>query len=315
MGIGFDDLLNIPTGGVYGGVKAATGGYAEGADSPLDMAGEGIKDFNNVGKSKYQQNPYDYQDQHYGGYEGGANDWSQRGLTGMGASNANAAYASGQMQDSRMTDTLAGREAASRYGDQSGAIQLAREAAMGQAPSEAAYQMNAGLNQALGAQQGTAAGARGAAAIANAQGRAAGLGAGMMGQAFNAAGQLRAQEMAQARGMYGGLAGQQREQDIARIGQDQSMRLGMGQLGVGYSNSGQGWYQAAQHPQDMQLQAGLQGQEQRGNNWNQAGMINAGIDTRNSDMARKSRDEMLGFVKTGLAAGASGGGGGGMGGS
>lgn len=313
MGFGFDDLLNLPTGGVYGAVKAATGGYAEGADSPLDAAGGAVKDFSNVGKNKYAANPYDYQDQYYGGYERGANDWSQHGLQGMGASNANAAYASGQMQDDYMSQKLAANEAASRNGDQAGALQLAREAAMGQAPSEAAYQLQSGLNQAMGAQQAQIGGARGAAAIAQAQSRGAGLTAGMQGQAFTEAGRLRAQEMAQARSQYGGLAGQQREQDIGRIGQDQQYRLGMGQLGIGYGNSAQGWYQGAQAPQQAQLQAGLAGQEQRGNNYNQSNMVNAGISQQNADLARRTRDEYVGMFKTGLGAATSGGGG--MGGS
>lgn len=304
MGIGFDDLLGVPTGGLYNAVKAGTGGYAEGGTSPVDAVGEGLKDFSNVGKNKGSYNPYAYQDQYFGGYEGGANDWSRHGLQGMGASNANAAYASGQMQDDAMTQRLAGNEAASRNGDQAGAIQLAREAAMGQAPSEAAYQLQSGLNQAMGAQQAQVGGARGAAAIAQAQSRGAGLTAGMQGQAFTEAGRLRAQEMAQARSQYGGLAGQQREQDIGRIGQDQQYRLGMGQLGIGYGNSAQGWYQGAMAPQQAQLQAGLQGQEQRGNNQNQANMLAAGVDTRNSDLARKSRDEWLGFGKTAIGMGA-----------
>lgn len=144
---------------------------------------------------------------------------------------------------------LSDNEAYSRGYDQQGAIQLAREAAMGQAPSEAAYMMQAGLDRGLANQQAIAGGARGAGGIALAGGQSAGNAAAMQNQAYTAAGQMRAGEMNAARGLYGGLAGTMREQDQSRLklgndmstynaGANDNYQLGMGQLGIGQTNSG-----------------------------------------------------------------------------
>lgn len=117
---------------------------------------------------------------------------------------------------------LAGNEGLSR-GEQQGATDLARDAAMGNAPSEAAYLMQHGLNQGVAQQQSQMASARGAGALANAQGNASANIAAMQNNTYTQAGALRAQEMAQARGMYGSLAGQMRGADQARLGQSNQM--------------------------------------------------------------------------------------------
>lgn len=193
----------------------------------------------------------------YGGYVGGAEDMSNLGLRGMG-------WAQGQASQNRGAQAiedqiLSDREAGMRYGDQLGALQLHREAAMGLAPSQAAYLMQSGLDRSLANQQSMAAGARGASAIAMAQGNAQANNAALQNQAFTNAAAMRAGEMAQARGAYGDLASGIRGQDLNRLGMGNQMsqfnaglndqyRLGMGQLGLGY-------YNAAQRPHDAQLSA------------------------------------------------------------
>jgi hypothetical protein len=215
----------------------------------------------------------------YGGYAGGATDMSNIGLRGMGWAQGEAQRDRGAtaIEDQELSD----REAQARYGDQAGAIQLAREAAMGQAPSQAAYLMQAGLNQGLANQQAMAGGARGAAGIALAQGNAQANAATMQNQAYTQAGAMRADEMNQARNLYGGLAGTQRQQDQNRLGMGNDMskynagandqyRLGMGQLGLGY-------YGASQRPHESQLNADV-------------GYYNTNVSDGNADADRQAQE-------------------------
>lgn len=133
--------------------------------------------------------------------------------------------------------------------DQEGATQLAREAAMGMAPSVAENQMYAGLDQAAAQQQSQAAGARGLAALSTAQTNAQANTANMQNQVFNQAAQLRAGEMADARGMYGSLSGQMRGADQNRM----QMGNQMSQFNAGARN------QYAQNQYGQANQAGQQG--------------------------------------------------------
>lgn len=87
-------------------------------------------------------------------------------------------------------------------GEQLGALELSRQAALGNAPSVAALQMQQGLDQAVRGQESARASARGAAGVAMADYGAAANQAAMGQQTVSAMGQLRAQEMAQARGEY-----------------------------------------------------------------------------------------------------------------
>lgn len=307
---GWDDLLSIPTGGAYSAVKQ---GYnlASGGGNLLDDVGGAVKDFSKVGTNNFQASPYQPGAVNWGGYEGGADAWTEIGRQGMLDAQGASGYAQGQMMGERGPQanenaTLANREAEARGSDQAGAIQLAREAAMGMAPSEAAYLQQEGLNQAMANQTSTAGSARGAGAMAVAQGRAAGNTAGLMNQAYTQGSALRAQEMANARGQYGGLAGQQREQDIQRLGMGNQMsqfnanandqyRLGMGQLGVQYGNQGLGWYQGAQNPYNNQANIDLQREKMAQDSYDNSQMVNAGVSQANADLRRKSRDEFIGM--------------------
>lgn len=205
----------------------------------------------------------------YGGYDNGAADMSDIGLKGMSGSTSMQNQFLGrdpwEFATSENSD-LAQNEANTRNGDQSGALQLARESAMGLAPSAAAYQMQYGLNQAAAQQAAMAGGARGASSLALAQQNAAGNVGNLQQNAFTQAGQLRAQEMAAALGQYGNFAEQQRAQDQARLAQGNQMaqfnasqaqanQLQNSSLANQANNNAQGWYSAAQNPYNQQLQA------------------------------------------------------------
>ncbi len=195
------------------------------------------------------------------GPSGNMSDFTNVGLGGSARAGTNANYWQNQSSSQRgpqayENQDLSDRESASRYGDQSGALQLQREAAMGMAPSAAAYQMQRGLDQSLGAQQAQMGSARGNAGIAMASGNAAANSANLMNQTYNQAGQLRAAEMASGRQGYGDLASQQRGQDLNRLGMGNDMAnrnadrndnyaLGAGGLANQFGTQGLGWYGAA----------------------------------------------------------------------
>jgi hypothetical protein len=101
---------------------------------------------------------------------------------------------------------------------QTEALRLQQQAAMGNAPSVAQAQMQQGLGQALNQGQALAAGARGAGAMGIAQANAAQGAAGLQAQTVGNAAALRAQEMAQARGDYMAGASGIRAQDYGAAG-------------------------------------------------------------------------------------------------
>ena len=155
--------------------------------------------------------------------------------------------------------------------DQEGATQLAREAAMGMAPSVAENQMYAGLDQAAAQAQSQAAGARGLAALSTAQTNAQANMANMQNQTYNQAAQLRAGEMADARGMYGSLSNSMRGADQNRL----QMGNQMSQFNAGDRNA----YRASQYGQANQAgQLGL-GYSQLGE---QSGMRGSNTAAQNS---------------------------------
>jgi hypothetical protein len=121
-------------------------------------------------------------------------------------------------------------EGQSRAYQQAG-LDLTTQAAMGLAPSEAAYQMQRGLDQASAAQNSMQGSARGAAAIANAQGNATSNIAGLQQGVFTDAGQLRAQEMAQARGMMGTQSQALRGMDQGRLNSSNEFGLANRSMG------------------------------------------------------------------------------------
>lgn len=300
-------------GSVVPGVGTAVGGLIGGLlgddepDAPAPSAAPG------------GPQPYNAPTPQYGGYEGGAYDWSQIGLTRMGQANRAQQYAQQGMMgyrgpQARENQTLSNREALTRGWDQAGALQLSREAAMGQAPSQAAYQMQQGLNQAQASQAGMAGGARGAAGLALAQGNAAANTANLQSEAYNQAAQLRAGEMAQARGMYGQLAGQMREQDLARLqmgnqmgqfnaGLNDQYRLGMGNLSNQLRNQDVEWYKAAMAPHQSQFAGDTAAYNTLAGSYDASQALNAGITQAQIDAKQRAQDRMWALFGTLIQAG------------
>ncbi len=316
--LGVDDIaFGIPTGGIYSGVKQGVdlAGGGDFGDDVRGALGEGAEDFFNAGKNRYVARPYEPNIADWGG-QYGADDVAGVGFAGMRGSNVQMGNFYGQYNDPRDIQSfenqdLSDREAMSKGWDQAGALQLSREAAMGLAPSEAAYAMQSGLDRANAAQQSLVGSARGAAGIAQAQSQGAGLIAGQNAQAFNAAGQLRAQEMAQARGLYGQQAEQMRGQDLQRLqfgnqmsqyntGLNDQWRLGAGNLGVQQGNQGLGYYQAAQNPYTQQSNLSLGVQNLKAQGAMSADAINAGVAQGNADLNRSNRDALIGAFSTGV---------------
>lgn len=248
---------------------------------------------------------------------------------GMAGSMANAGFDAQNRAGAQESQWMSDLDAQAR-GQMVGATGLARDAAMGLAPSEAAYQLQSGLDRASAAQQAQAGSARGSAAMANAQGNAAMATAGLQSDAFNQAGQMRAAEMANARGLYGNLSGQLRQSDQGRLGMGNDMAkfnrgqndqyglglmgmganyggLGMqaGQLGLGYGQLGRGYGQdeaAMSHAQtDLdQRQSELAAGDERWRQENQSG-----ISAANTQQKQRIAQGMAGTVMNGLEAGSS----------
>lgn len=313
MGFGWDDLLNIPTGGLYGAGKFLTGGYSSDGSSPID-------DYMNAGKNRFQPQSYTMDTPQWGG-QYGADNIAAAGFDQMGNSQRGQSWAQGEAQRDRGAQAtenqyLSDQEAYSRGYDQNGALQLAREGAMGLAPSQAAYQMQAGLDRSLANQQAIAGGARGGAGIAMASANANASAANLQNQAYTAGGQLAAQEQQAYRQMYGDLANQQRAQDQNRLGMGNQMsqynaglndqyRMGMGQLSNQYSQSGLGWYGAAQNPYDKQAQLDMQTGMANLDSQNQAQALKAGISEANAQQKAAQGDRLWSFAGTGLGIGGS----------
>lgn len=289
---------------IWNGAKDIVGGVG-------DAVGEGAKDFQRVGMNKFNAQQAPNVDVNWGGSPDAAANWAKMGAGNMQNSQGLNNWAQNQAQWDRGAtavedQTLANREADARYGDQSGALQLSREAAMGMAPSAAAYQMQSGLDQATAQQAAMAGGARGAAALANAQGNAGNNVAALQNQAYNQGGQLRAQEMANARTQYGQMADTQRAQDQSRLqmgnqmsqynaGANDQYKLGMGNLANGASAQAQGWYNAAQNPLNQQMNAQAGNAQLNSGNFNNQQALNASVSTGNADLANANKQQMVGF--------------------
>lgn len=307
-------------GAAAGGAGAAMGGANAGqvaaATYGAQKVSEGniLDDYMEGGQVNYNATPYTAPPNYYGGYEEAYIDQANIGQQGMFGAQANQdAFNAEAFRDrgpqAWENANLSNNEAWSRGYDQQGALQLAREAAMGNAPSEAAWQQQRGLDQAIAAQQSQIGGARGAAAIANAQGNAAGNIANLQNQAYSNAAQLRAQEMANARGQYGALAGQMREQDQARLGQANQMsqfnatnndayRTNMGTIGAQYGNQAADWYTKYQDP--YKTQGILNGQANATNQTSHdtTQQTNAGIQASNAEAKVANRDKLIGMGGT-----------------
>lgn len=213
-------------------------------------------------------------------YEGVAADYRDQGNSAWGkAMNADK-------RDARAWEdqSLSGNEEMGR-GEQAGSVMLAREAAMGLAPSQAEMVLQQGFNRASAEQTSQAGGARGLAALSQAQNNASASQAMLHQQTATEAARLRAQEMAEARGLHGSLSGQLRQGDQGRLQMGNQMsqynaslneqyggRMGQmyGQAGalgnassqtaLGNASLGRGYNQDANNILGTQLNAGIQQQ-------------------------------------------------------
>jgi hypothetical protein len=304
---------------------AAGIGLIKGADA----IGEAAKDFSNVGKNKFQATAYEAQP--VAAMGGQAQHYAQMGQDGKNNAMSQANYAQGQMIAERGPQAqenlaLANREAQAR-GFQQDSLNLDRQAAMGNAPSVAARQMQAGMDQAVAGQASQAASARGMAGLAMAQSNGQANVANVQNQTFNQAAQLRAAEMAQARQAYQQGAGAFRQGDQGRLQmgnqmsqfnaqQNDQYRLGMGQLGIGYQQAGQGWNAQSMDALKQQQGADIAAQAINADSYNNAQALNAGVSQANADERARMRDRWVsmgtGAFNTagGMMKGAGGGGGG-----
>ncbi len=236
----------------------------------------------------------------YGRTPGGAEDARNKWLGQMGANDAQQGqvaggmgYANQQSQAPRGPQAtenplLAGNEASGANGHQAGAVGLAGSLARGQGPSQAAYQLQNGLNMASDMQTSLGRSGRGSAALATGVANTQANTANLQQNAYTQAGALKAQDMTTGRGLYGSLVGTQREQDTARIGQANEMgqynaqandqyALGMGNAALGFGQAGLAQsgmdlsnYQQGMNPVNAQTQAQQQQQAWRANSRKQA---------------------------------------------
>jgi hypothetical protein len=296
--------------------------WAKGGKDPFEL----INDYMNQGQNKFQADPYSVnQDSYnYGGYGGGAQDWSDQALAqGQRSQQYEDQYAmqgadaisSGRQSMYASEDPLlSGKEEQSRY-YQGDSLGLAQQAAYGNAPSVAQNQLTYGIGRTIADQSSAASSARGAAAMAMAQQSAMGNSAQALGDYNNQMAMLRAQEMATARAAYQQGTEQMRGQDQSRLtqsnqvsqfnaGQGQNeaqLGLGLAQLGLGYGNQAQGYNAQAQNIQGQQLQA--QGNQQAQNSQNQqaANGINSGISGANAAAKAGQTNKVIGAGLTAVA--------------
>ncbi len=192
-------------------------------------------------------------------------------------------YANGQTgeRDAQALEDqgLSNQEASGANGHQQGAIGLAGTLARGQQPSQAAMQLQRGLQSASAQQQSLGRSARGGAALATAGANQQANTANLQQNAFTQGGMLRARDMATGRGMLGTALAQQQEQDQNRLGQANQLgqfnadendryRLGMGQAAVGLGGVGNSqdqtdlaWHQGGMTSIDAQSEADQQRQK------------------------------------------------------
>ena len=274
----------------------------------VDWVGGVGEDYMNAGKNRTNVAPYSPDQLDWGG-QYGVDNIAQPGFQqAMNDQQMSDRYGDIALQErgpqAFENQYLSDNEAMSRDFDQAGALQLAREAAMGQGPSAATYQLQQGLDRGLQQQQALAGSARGAGALALAGANANAAGAQMQNQAATQAGQLRAQEMQQAQQLYGGLSGQQREQDLARLGQGSQMsqynaglndqyRLGMGNLGNQASQAGQGWYTGMQGAYNSQANLDAQRQQIAADSYNQSQGLQSGINQANADRKAQQGNKII----------------------
>ncbi len=176
----------------------------------------------------------------------------------------------GDRDSLKENSVLAQREADSRQ-QQGQALDIQRDAALGNAPSAAAYQTQSGMNDIAAGQAGAMGSARGLSALGGVQGAgASGVGQAAGGMAMQG-GLGRSDEISKAIGMYGSSAGDMRGQDLGRVNQTNQMALAgqnlndnwklgnaglagkQGQLGVSMNQMDDAYYNASNDPAMRQL--------------------------------------------------------------
>lgn len=100
------------------------------------------------------------------------------------------------------------------------ALELSRQAASGEAPSEAEGQVRLGMNDAMATQSGAMGGARGLSALGGTQSMGSSHVGNSAGNLAMQGGLARSKEITDAIGMYGTQAGSLRDQDQARLQQN-----------------------------------------------------------------------------------------------
>ena len=167
--------------------------------------------------------------------------------------------------------TLSGRAVSTRE-EQLRALALSRDAAMGNAPSAAAYQTSIGMGDVQSNQVANMGGARGLAGLTGAQTQGSASAGMAAGNVASQGGLARSKEIGDAIGMYGSQAGTVRDQDLSRLGQNSQnamfnvkanddWRIGsgnlaasQGRLGVAQGTQDLAWMQEQQRGADKQFQ-------------------------------------------------------------
>lgn len=219
-----------------------------------------------------------------------ANRYEYGGQAGMAQQQANyykagaeaAQLRDGVQADYTMTNEDRARALAMR-GQQEQALDLQRQAALGQAPSVAQQQMQAGLDQAMRSQESMRASARGASGLALADYNAAANIAAQQQQVGVQSSILRAQEMAQARDAYmsgaSGIRGMdyQSAQQAAGMAQYQAdNQMKQREMNDRYAL---GLYGASEGVRAAQMQGNLQ---------QQSAMLNAYLENQRLYQAREA---------------------------
>jgi hypothetical protein len=151
---------------------------------------------------------------------------ADQGAVNRGAGYMNQQSAEQRGPQARENTTLANNFASGAGGHQQGAMGLANTLARGQQPSQAAFQLQAGLNQASNMQTSMGRSARGGAALATAGANAQANTANLQQNAWTQGGMLRSKDMAAGRGMLTSAVGQARDQAGQRLSQTNDMMAG-----------------------------------------------------------------------------------------
>lgn len=266
-------------GGAYMATPGSPTGYAYGASSP--QAGVDQRAWSNI----YDPNAYQY-----GGVQGGAaaeeNRYAQMG------------QAAGQI-DLTQYNALQNGMGAQANAAGSDALGMMRATALGQTPSVANAQMQAGIASAARSQAQQAASARGGGANLVAAEQAAAMGAGnTQANAVINAGTQAAQERLNAQNAYSGAANQQQSAYAQQAGMASQLALNQGQLQqsgqLAYENMRQGVFNSQQNAQ-------MQGEAQNANTGLSAAQMQATKDANDKAFQR----QLVGGVLT--AAGTVGG--------